>query len=249
MKNLLITGANDLFMESLLTLISSIHKYSIDNIDSIIVYDLGLCEENFQRLIKLKKVSVKQISSEEKEKYPMLQDISSRFHKIWSLNDAKRYSENILWLDAGVCAINDITHMFEIIDRDHIFMVTDQHLNRNYTHKKCVDIMEASESEMNDKQLSAGIIGYKRLGNYQNVFDEAFRYGTLGCTIGDTENHRHDQSVFSILRSRYNCPVHDIDIYGYWTDVNRNLQTAINNNAVIFVHRRGHHDTRELIHV
>ena len=33
--------------------------------------------------------------------------------------------------------INDITHMFEIIDRDHIFMVTDQHLNRNYTHKKC----------------------------------------------------------------------------------------------------------------
>jgi lipopolysaccharide biosynthesis glycosyltransferase len=249
MGNILITGANDMFTESLLTLISSVHKHSIDSIETIIVYDLGLSENSYQRLERLQKVMVKRIPDEEKHKYPMLNDISSRFHKIWSLNDARSHGQNILWLDAGVMCLRDITHMYEIIERDGIFMVTDQHLNRNYTHRKCAEIMEASESEMNDKQLSAGIIGYSKGGRYQNVFEEAFKYGTLGCTMGDTENHRHDQSVFSILASRYDCPRHDIDIYGYWTDVNRNLRTAIENDAVIFVHRRGHHDIKDLKYV
>ena len=67
-----------------------------------------------------------------------------------------------------------------------------------------------------------------------------------GCIDGFEDNHRHDQSVLSILSSRYNCQTQDIDIFGYWTDVNRNLQKAIELNSVIFAHRRGYDNKNNL---
>jgi hypothetical protein len=75
------------------------------------------------------------------------------------------------------------------------------------------------------------------------MINEAFRYSMIpGCLDGNQENHRHDQSVLSILASRYNTPRQDIDLYGYWTDSNRNLQKAIEMNSIVFAHRRGHRD-------
>ena len=45
-RNIVITAANDLYFESLKTLISSIHQHSFDTVDQIFVYDLNLDEEN-----------------------------------------------------------------------------------------------------------------------------------------------------------------------------------------------------------
>ena len=107
--------------------------------------------------------------------------------------------------------------------------------------------MDASDEELNDTQLSAGIIGYKKDGKHQHIFDKAFEYSKIkDCIVGDENNHRHDQSIYSILMSRYGINKQDIDIYGYWTDWNRNLQTAKENGSIIFVHRRGHHDVSGL---
>ena len=61
-------------------------------------------------------------------------------------------------------------------------------------------------------------------------------------------DHRHDQSILSILTHRYNCPRQDIDIFGYWTDWNRNLNLALELGSVIFAHRRGHNDKTNLIY-
>jgi hypothetical protein len=69
-----------------------------------------------------------------------------------------------------------------------------------------------------------------------------------GCLDGNQENHRHDQSILSILASRYGAPMHDIDTYGYWTDINRNLQKANDLGSVVFAHRRGHSDTKDIIY-
>ena len=41
-NNIVITGANSPYFESLLTLINSIHKDSFDLVDMIVVYDFGL---------------------------------------------------------------------------------------------------------------------------------------------------------------------------------------------------------------
>jgi len=41
-KNIIITGANSPYFESLLTLISSVHKDSFELVDMIMVYNFGL---------------------------------------------------------------------------------------------------------------------------------------------------------------------------------------------------------------
>lgn len=248
-NNIVITGANSPYFETLLTLISSIHKNTFDFIDGIFVYDLGLSVEERNRLLTLQKVYIKDIPQELREQYPDINYPKKHFDKLFCLYDSLSYAWNVLWLDAGVMCLRDIEHMFHTIDKDHVFAVTDEHLNRNYTHKRCSEIMNATESELNDKQLSSGIFGFKTDGRYRKLIEDSYEYGKLGCTVGDEENHRHDQSVLSILVSRYDCPRHDIDVYGYWTSHNRNLQTAIENDAVIFVHRRGHYDNRDLKYV
>jgi len=103
--------------------------------------------------------------------------------------------------------------------------------------------VKQTQKELEDTQLSSGIFGYKIGGRYQNMIEEGWIFGQNDlCVAGDSQDHRHDQSIYSILASRYGCNKYDIDIYGYWTDHNRSLATAIENDATIFVHRNGHWD-------
>ena len=107
--------------------------------------------------------------------------------------------------------------------------------------------MKATDSEMNDNQLSAGILGYKSNGPFQSLINEAYEYSKIKeCIGGGEQNHRQDQSIYSILASRYNCNKQDIDMYGYWTDGSRNLNTAKDIGSTIFVHRNGHWDSNGL---
>ena len=152
-------------------------------------------------------------------------------------------------MDSGACPLKSIDVIYQKINEDEIFLVGDIHTNRDYTHTDCRNCISASEDELNGKQLWAGLVGYKSNGKYQNIFDESYKLSLIhGCLDGNQENHRHDQSILSILTHRNDCPRQDIDIYGYWTDWNRNLSIALEIGSVIFAHRRGHSDKSNLIY-
>jgi hypothetical protein len=241
--NIIITASNDIYFESLKTLIASIHRTSYDIVDKIYVYDLGLDINKINFVNGLEKCVVLDLKSLINplpfDDYLLPKGYA---YKCFCLQHQKG-NNNILWLDAGVITLKSVKPIFDIIQNDDIFVVGDYHLNKNFTKPLCSEIMKATESELNDVQISAGIIGYKLNGNFQHLFNDAYEYSKIdGCIIGNENNHRHDQSVYSILVSRYGVNKQNIDIYGYWTDSNRNLQTAIDNNAVIFVHRRGYHN-------
>jgi hypothetical protein len=160
---------------------------------------------------------------------------------LFALTNATLYGKNILWVDSGACALRSIKEIFDEIESKDIFLVGDIHLNKNYTHKRCIEIMNATEEELNDRQLWAGLVGYKHNGRYSNYINESWSFAQVdGCIDGFDGDHRHDQSILSILASRYDCPRQNIDIYGYWTDVNRRLENALQINSVIFAHRRGY---------
>jgi len=247
MSNIVVTAANNVYYYSLLTLISSIHYHSFNSIDKIIVFNLGLTEEEVKVFNQLQKVEVIDFMEENKNFHSKFFDLKSYIFKCFCIKKAGEYGENILWLDAGVMALAPINEIFETISRDDIFLVGDTHLIKKYTHSKCKQIMNATEEELNDTILSAGILGYKNKGKYQMFVDEAFEYSKIeGCVDGNEEDHRHDQSVYSILAARYRIKKHDINKYGYWTDKYRTLETAKQNNAVLFVHRASHVDTQHL---
>ena len=243
-----VTAATSNYYESLVTLIASVHRHSYDLVDEIVVYDLGLEYNQIEELkgySKTKYVTFPTICGEYFEGYL---HPKSYAYKLYCVAKPDTDLTNILWLDAGVMALQSLEEIFKIIKREHIFLVGDQHLNRDYTSKKCQKILNATVSELNDTQLSAGILGYRRQGRYNRLIEEAFEFSKIpDCVPREENNHRHDQSVYSILASRYNCKKYDIDRFGYWTDINRNLESAINNDAVIFVHRRGHFDRTGLI--
>lgn len=248
-NNIVVTTANSPYYRSLLTLINGIHKFGLMCVDRIIVFNLGLDESEVEVLRKIKLVDVVEYPSEVVNSHPTFLEPKSHVYKLFCLEYSKNFGDNILWLDAGCVPINPMCEMFETISNEEIFMVGDTHLTKTYTHSDCVRIMSATEDELDDVILSSGIIGFKNNGKYTKLFQDAYNYSLIdGCVNGDQENHRHDQSVLSILATRYKCPKQNIDKYGYWTDINRNLQTALEQKSVIFVHRRGYDNVSDIIY-
>ena len=247
-KNSIITATNSLYYDSLLTLISSIHKTSINIIDQIFVYNLGLSDLEINNLKRIKKVTILEFSDTDKNLHPKFMEPKSYVYKIYCMKQGSNFSENILWIDSGAMLLKSCENIFDIIQKNGIFLVGDNHKNKDYTHSDCIRIMCATEKEINDFQLWAGVVGYNKT-RYFNFINEAFKYAMIpGCLDGNQENHRHDQSILSILASRYEIDRHNIDIYGYWTDINRNLNKAINIGSIIFAHRRGHSDIKDIIY-
>lgn len=248
-KNIIVTTANSPYYRSLLTLINGIHTFGKNCVDKIFVYDLGLDNEEINVLKKLKNVEVINYPDYLINIHPKFLEPKSYVYKVFCLENSKTLGENVFWLDAGTTPINEMCHIFDIIESEHIFLVVDTHLIKNYTHSECIKIMSASDFELNDKMLSAAVVGFKSNGKYNQMIKEAFDFSMIkGCVDGNQENHRHDQSVLSILATRYNCPKQDIDVYGYWTDINRTYQTAMERGAIIFVHRRGYDNIQNLIY-
>ena len=240
-NRIIVTAANDPYEHTLLTLIASIHRLSYDLIDKIYVFDLGL-SNSVKKNIQRKKVEIVSLP-EDVDATP-----KQHVYKCYAMHWAKDKAKEILWLDAGVMLLKPIDEIFKIINEEGIFLVGDpNHKNKAWTHQKCIDIMQASKEELNALQLSSGILGYKSQGKYQKLINEAYEYSKIdGCVQGSHSNHRHDQSVYSILASRYKCKLQDIDIYGYWTNHEKDINTAQKHGAVIFVHRNGHWDFRGL---
>jgi lipopolysaccharide biosynthesis glycosyltransferase len=238
MNNIIVTASNTKYFNSLLTLIASIHRDSYDLVDQIFVFDLGLDVQEQNRIKALSKVSLVNFSND------VNTSPSDYAFKCYAVHWGAEKAENILWLDAGVMALGPIDEMYDIIENNNIFLVEDKnHRNSRWTHEKCREIMKASDSELNDFQLSAGILGYKKNGKYQSFINDAYEFSKIKeCISGSSENHRHDQSIYSILASRYDCPRQHIDKYGYYTDMRRDIHTARDAGAVIFVHRNGHWD-------
>ena len=251
-NRIVITGANSLFFDSLLTAISSVHQHGASCVDAIVVYDFGMTESEKDTLSDLHLVSVVDASYIAKENIPAYRTVSTdktkcHFLKMFALHHARDIAENVLWMDAGAAAIGSLKEIFETIENEDIFLVGDAHLNSSYTHKRCVEIMAASETEMSAKQLWSGLVGFKSKGRFAQMLDDGWRFAQVdGCIDGYLENHRHDQSVLSILAERYKCPVQDINKYGYWTDSDRSVDSAFAAGALVLVHRRSYSNKEHL---
>jgi hypothetical protein len=245
-KNIVITACNSRgpfnnrnYFTGVMTLISSIHQYSFDVCDGIYVYNLGLRDSEKNTLNRIRKVQVEEYPNYlSDEKYTYKEYMDPRYHgyKCFSMfSSGHRLAspgDNILWLDSGVCAVQDIKCIFDIINRDHIFMVGDVHKNYEFTSDACSKLMNATEEEMNSNQLSSGILGYKVQGNYQIVIDMALNYSfNRDAIYSALPNHRHDQSIYSILAKRFNCPQQSLQKYGEYGGY------KCNDEQVIYVHR------------
>lgn len=232
MSNVLVMCCNSAYYESCLLLISTAQKTSDSSIDRMLVYNLGLAREQVDFLNKCHKVQVVEFPAWVSDIFPEFLTPKQFAWKPFVIKDAATYGSNILYLDTGAMLLRDIKDIYEKIEKNDIFIVSDFHKNKDWTHDLCFRIMGASEKEMNANQIWAGVQGYKAKGRFQHYVDEGFLYACIKSAVfGDHKNHRHDQSIYSVLVSRYGIETEDIHIYGEWRGILRPDQA-------IYVHRR-----------
>jgi len=232
MTNVLVTCCNSDYYSSCLLLISTVHGVSDSTIDKILVYNLGLSGEEVAFLEKCHKVQVVEFPAWVSDIYPGFLTPKQYAWKTFVIKDAASYGHNIFYLDSGAMLLRDIKDIYEKIEKNHIFVVGGWGQNKTWTHDLCFKIMGASEQEKDATQISAGIQGYKSNGRFQRYVDEGFLYACIKSAIfGDHRNHRHDQSIYSVLASRYGIEPEDIGIYG-------ELQGILRPDQAIYVHRR-----------
>jgi hypothetical protein len=264
-KKIILTACNQLYYDACLTLIASIHRTSLPIIDIIYIYNLGLNRESIDYLNKLEKVEVKYFE-DLKEKYPKI-DIEDYYKnpKQFQYRGVLREStyigdgDLILWMDCGAILMKSAKEIYDLIENDDIFVVRDiNNKNFSWTHPTCINIMKASDDELKDYQIWSGLFGYKRNGKYQKLINDAlefhyikecvhghhdYNYGKNRINNTYIKGHRHDQSVYSILVSRYKCPTQDLFKFGEYRTMN-----YCSNETVIFVHRRRYNNHNGIVY-
>lgn len=310
-KNLAITTFDRNYFQQGINLIAGIHRTSLNSIDMILVFDLGMEEHQKQFLNKMKKVRIVSYPSLVKNFYDEYLNPKNLAYKCAAIYLASDYAEDgdsLLFLDAGVTPIRSLDEIFDIINREGAFFVDHNDLkswpfyNITFVHSRCAELMEASNEELLAPHLCSCLVGYRKAGPFQKLIKEAYEYSQIRDIslwpkhlpfkekfepkLSDSDfklkrfleknpsvsnllsydkiaklypyyGHRQDQSIYSILASRYQCKLYPAIRYnrsseassraskenwlsgGEWREIQRSRHNAdsLGEEVVIYHHR------------
>jgi len=127
----------------------------------------------------------------------------------------------LLYADAG-CTINlrgrqRFNEWLDLCEEKDILSFQMSHLKEKcWSKMSLVNYLDCNQKEyLETGQISATTFLLKKTPNIVNLINDWFDVSSLEWTIDDTESdilndpsfreHRHDQSVFSLLRKKYSC--------------------------------------------
>src|SRR3546814_8318761 len=108
-----------------LNLIASLHRTSFDTVDEIIVYSLGLEAHEAGALEALEKVRVLQYPNQAKDIFSGYLNPRHRAYKPMAIKgpeDIVRKDDLVLWMDAGLSALDDVARIFGLIESGDFFI-------------------------------------------------------------------------------------------------------------------------------
>lgn len=190
-RQIVITSFDSAYLQQGLNLIASLHRTSYLSVDKILVYSLGLAEHERERLNAIEKVEVIDYPAEAAGYFPEFLDPKSRAYKPLAIRGPADLQQGdlVLWMDAGVSALQDIQCIFDRV-RDADFFITDHDdrsswpfYNITFAHPQSRDALGASNRELLSPHLCSCIIGYRRGGRFQNIIDEAFEIGKQRAAV------------------------------------------------------------------
>lgn len=246
MARVIVTGASSHYFDSLLTLLTSTLEMSAAPVDGIVVWDLGLRSSQRLVLSDLDGVEVAELPARSRWPYSDWAD-PARFRESYAFKPFALLrtgfpGDTLLWLDAGVAVLGELTPVFEMAERDGVFLVDNPpHRNDRWTSEECVTVMRASKDELLGPQIEANIIGLHVGGRRHAVFEAWLSYAThRSAFVGNRQEHRHDQSVLSILAARHGMPVSERARFSW----SRDPESARKAGALFLAHRREHRQVR-----
>jgi hypothetical protein len=228
----IVSAANHRYFDALLTLVASVHRFAPDQRTSVICLDLGLQPKQRKVLERIEGVSVRSIPKAIADEYPHLLEPRTFAWKLWLIHELAQGEHPFLYLDAGACFVRDPSEALSVILRQGILLVDDPtQINERWTHEAARAAMSATPSELAGHQVSAGIVGAAPSATTRSFFAEALGFGLdASCIRGGDSEHRHDQSILSILSERKGLPRVSLEQFGEGRGV-------IHEEQVIYVHR------------
>ena len=249
---LLVTYATRQFLPSLFQWLSSFEaqRNSIKDLRAIIFIGDDVSEESKKKL----KETYTFIDFYElpKQVPDNFKDIFDGQHYAWKIyiyqflvNNEKYKDQMIFYLDSGIFMCRwPSTYLKLAQDNDICVLLDDEQYNKQWCHKKSIQIMKITSEELQKNQIVGGIFAFRAGSEVaKNYFNEAWSYAQIrDCIVGEKweglrdgkpYGHRHDQSILSILSLRYNLATYPL--HNLYCDIS--LRRTFLTNKFLYVHR------------
>lgn len=181
----MVTAFDEHYFRQGLNLVASIHRTSLDVVDALLVYDVGLTPAQRTHLDALERVAVVDFPAVTHGFYAAYLHPKSHAYKCAAIKFAAEHVQPggaVLWMDAGIAALHSVEEIFRIIETEDIFFVNHDDTgfwpfyNLMFTHPRSLARMEATNRERMGLHLCSCILGYKGHGRFQPLIEEAYVY-------------------------------------------------------------------------
>jgi hypothetical protein len=109
---------------------------------------------------------------------------------------------NILWADSPVYAISNVSYILEHIKREGILLIDNIGFSvASHTNDNCLNYYDINREQAKNIPMVMACFMAFNFTNFKciNIFNEYYQAATNGTFVGSWDNHRHDQSVISII--------------------------------------------------
>lgn len=155
--------------------------------------------------------------------------------KIYAIEKAllKGYNQ-ILWLDASVYAIKDVSPLFDIIKINGLFMEDSKFYVGDWCNEYTLDYFKINRSQAsNIPMFSGGFIGFDFTNKMAIEFFDNWKNSMIaGCFKGNWSNHRHDMTCGSIIAHQMGIIDNYVECGNFFSNANTNINNQ--KETVIF---------------
>ncbi|MEX0671808.1 MAG: hypothetical protein WD068_00465 [Candidatus Babeliales bacterium] len=219
----IVTASDSTYYRFLLNFIGGLHRVDFEHLKEIMVFDLGLEQEQKAALATIKKVGIYAI---EKVNQDVLRLFTTTHYgkkvagwyawKPVAIKQALDRYPTILWMDAGTNIFHSILPLFKHVEQHGFFGITVNH-SIAWGATSFVRAHFDGWVDFNENCVAGGHLGFSRKlyktivhPIYQHVKDLRF-FADDGTTPDGFGTGRHDQILWSIYIRKYQLPVMPAD--------------------------------------
>lgn len=123
--------------------------------------------------------------------------------KIHAIEKAFQLDDVVLWCDASMFVVGDLSKIENIILQDGYFMEEAGHYVKDWCNARARDYFKLKPDESGFTMFSAGLLGLNKKSSLAMDFFSQWKQSAFaGCFKGDWSNHRHDMTCGSIIAKR-----------------------------------------------
>lgn len=135
--------------------------------------------------------------------------------------DKMKDGDELLYCDTGCEIKSNLNSLFDLLLKQDIipFQLTDYHPDKKWTKYDLIKFINSSKEDIESHQITATYILLKKTDRVIKLIDEWLIIGGILHNIDDSKSesknddmfieHRHDQSIWSLLIKKYNYKVKD----------------------------------------